>query len=107
MFDPDLQVPYADTYTVGIQRAIGRRSAFEVRYVGTRNRDQWTTYNYNEANILDNGFLNEFKLAQANLYANIAAGRGQTFAYIGPGTGTSPLPIYLAYFSGDADRAGG
>jgi len=111
LFDPDLQVPYSDTYTIGMQRAVGRRSAFEVRWVGTRNREQWTSYDYNETNILENGFLNEFKNAQANLYANIAAGRGQSFAYFGPGTGTQPLPIYLAYFNavptsqaGDASR---
>jgi hypothetical protein len=100
MFDPNLQVPYSDSWTAGYQRAIGRRSAFEIRYIGTRNRDQWTTYNVNEANILDNGFYQEFLNAQANLYANIAAGRGQTFAFFGPGTGTSPLPVYLAYFTG-------
>ena len=39
--------------------------------------------NYNEVNIIENGFLNEFKLAQANLQANIAAGKGSTFAYTG------------------------
>ena len=32
--------------------------------------------------------------------ANIAAGRGATFAYFGAGSGTSPLPIYLANFNG-------
>jgi hypothetical protein len=57
--------------------------------------------------IVENGFLDEFKLAQANLQANVAAGRGGTFAYMGPGTGTSPLPIFLAYFAGvGRDRAG-
>ena len=39
------------------------------------------TLNYNEINIFENGFLNEFRVAQANLQANIAAGRGNTFAY--------------------------
>ncbi|MSO36080.1 MAG: hypothetical protein EXQ54_06595, partial [Acidobacteria bacterium] len=42
----------------------------------------------------------EFKLAQANLRANIAAGRGNTFAYTG--AGTSPLPTFLAFFNGQA-----
>jgi ParB/RepB/Spo0J family partition protein len=42
----------------------------------------------------------EFKLAQANLRANIAQGRGNNFRYYGPGTGTSPLPITLAYARG-------
>jgi hypothetical protein len=105
-------VPYSDSYTLGYQRALGSKSAIEVRYVGSRNRDQWTTYNYNEANIIENGFLNEFKLAQANLQSHIAAGCGGTnnacsFAYRGPGTGTSPLPIYLAYFTGTPNAQSG
>jgi hypothetical protein len=54
--------------------------AVDIRYVGTRNKDGWTDYDYNEINVIENGFLNEFKLAQANLQANIAAGRGNTFA---------------------------
>jgi hypothetical protein len=77
--------------------------AVEVRYVHNVNLQQWVTYNINEVNIIENGFLEEFKLAQANLQANIAAGRGNNFRYFGPGTGTSPLPIYLAYFSGKVD----
>ena len=102
VFDPNLQVPFSDTWTAGVQRALGRRSAISVRYVGTRNRDQWTDYDYNETNIIENGFLEEFKRAQANLQANIASGvasRAGSFAYFGPGTGTQPLPIYLAFFS--------
>jgi hypothetical protein len=105
MFDPNLQVPYSDSWTAGFQRALGKRSAIEVRYVGTRSRAQWQTFNYNETNILENGFLDEFKHAQANLQASVAAGCGGSsnpcsFAYRGPGTGTYPLPIYLAFFSG-------
>ena len=86
--------------------------ALEVRYVGTRGKDSWRTQvdgnsgggngngtlNYNEFNIFDNGFINEFRLAQANLQANIAAGRGNTFAYTGA-AGTAPLPTFLAFFN--------
>jgi hypothetical protein len=107
IFDPNLQVPYSDSWTVGYQRAVGRKSAFEIRYIGTRNREQWRSYNFNETNIIENGFLDEFRKAQNNLYTNLAAGRGQTFAYFGPGTGTSPLPIYLAHFSGTSFSLGG
>ena len=103
LFDPNIQVPYADTWSAGWQRAISRNMALEVRYVGTRGRDLWRTYNYNELNILENGVLDEFRLAQQNLQANIAAGRGANFRYYGAGTGTSPLPISLAYFSGRTD----
>jgi hypothetical protein len=108
VFSPDLQVPSAQTWQAGVQRALGQRMSFEVRYVGSRSDGNWrTNNNYNELNIIENGFLDEFKLAQANLQANVAAGRGPTFAYMGPGTGTSPLPIFLAYFNGiNRTRAG-
>jgi hypothetical protein len=112
-FFDDIQVPWAESVSVGLQRGLGRNHAVEARYVGTRSRDGWTEYDYNEANIVENGFLDEFRNAQANLQANIAAGRGSNFRYAGPGTGTSPLPTYLAYFSavpasqaGDASQYG-
>ena len=103
IFNPDLQTPYAQTWAGGIRRKITRDIGLEVRYVGTRHLQGWGTFNMNEANIIENGFLDEFRLAQANLQANNAsgiAGRANSFAYFGPGTGTSPLPIYLAYLNG-------
>jgi len=47
----------------------------------------------------ENGFYDEFQKAQANLRANIIAGKGNTFAYTGA-AGTSPLPIFMAYLQG-------
>jgi hypothetical protein len=99
VFDPELQVPYAQSWTFGFQRALTRNTAFEVRYVGTRHLQGWIDYNLNEINIKENGFLDEFRIAQQNLKANIAAGRGNTFAFTGA-PGTAPLPIILGYFSG-------
>jgi hypothetical protein len=107
LFDPNIKTPYTHSMSIGVQRELSRNLAFEVRYVGTRNRTQWVTNNFNENNIKENGFIDEFRKAQANLQANIAAGRGSTFAYFGPGTGTAPLPIYLGYFNGQpASQAG-
>ena len=101
-------MPWSQSWQVGIQRSIGAQMAVEARYVGTRSGDLWSDrYNFNEINITENGFLNEFRLAQQNLQANIAAGRGATFRYAGPGTGTAPLPIFLAYFSGLPSSAAG
>ena len=106
IFDQNIQVPLADTWTAGIQRGLGRNMAIEVRYVGTRSNDNWQTLNFNEINIFENNFLNEFRQAQANLQANIAAGRGNTFAFTGA-PGTAPLPILLAHFNGrGSDLAG-
>jgi Carboxypeptidase regulatory-like domain len=99
IFEPNIQTPYNQSWTLGIQRELSKDMAIEVRYVHTRNLQQWVTYDLNEVNIVENGFLQEFKRAQANLQANIAAGKGSTFAYTGI-PGTAPLPIYLAYFQG-------
>jgi hypothetical protein len=117
-FDPHLRIPYADSYSIGIQRGLSNKMVFEVRYVGTRSRDQWRAYsggtgllggnageigslNYNEFNIFESHFIDEFRQAQANLQANIAAGRGNTFAYTGA-AGTAPLPVFLAFFNAQA-----
>jgi hypothetical protein len=100
VFDENLQVPYAQTWTAGWQRKLTGDMAIEARYVGTRQLQSWQTYNFNEINIVENGFLNEFRLAQQNLQANLATGRGANFRYFGEGTGTAPLPIFLGYFSG-------
>jgi hypothetical protein len=83
--------------------------AAEIRYVGNRGIDEWEAINYNSIrgeNLVANGFMNEFKLAMANLAANNASGvtgRVGSFAYFGSGTGTTPLPIYLAYLNGSRD----
>jgi hypothetical protein len=110
-FAPDIQIGRAQTWTVGLQRSIGDDMAVEVRYVGTRGDQQWSTLNYNTIrgeSLLKNGFLDEFKMAMANLKANNASGassRRGSFAYFGAGTGTSPLPIYMAYFNGRSDAS--
>ena len=102
VFDPKIEVPVAHQYSVGWQRELGRSVALEVRYVGNRYKGDWTYTNLNAFEnrfLIENGFLDEFRLAQWNLQANIAAGKGNTFAYTGA-AGTSPLPIFLAHFAG-------
>ena len=107
-FAPDVKIGSAHTWTISFQRSITRDMAIEARYVGTRGRDQWSTLDYNGIrgeNLVANKFLDEFRLAQQNLKANNAAGRTGSFAYFGPGTGTNPLPTYLAYFNGRTDAS--
>ena len=90
LFHPDIQVAFARSYTLSFQRALSRDMAVDIRYVGTRGVNQWTDENYNEINIIENGFYDEFKPAMGNLQANQAAGRGNTFAFTGvPGHGTA------------------
>ena len=108
-FAPDVEIASAGTWTVSFARSITRDMAIEARYVGTRGWNQWSELNYNSVRgevLAKNGFLNEFKLAMANLAANNASGIGNrsgSFAYFGPGSGTNPLPIFLAYLNGSRD----
>jgi hypothetical protein len=118
-FAPDIQVGRVRSWTIGVARSVSRDMAVEVRYVGNRGDHQWEAINYNCAtsnnsgctsirgeNLVAHGFMNEFSLAMTNLRANNASGasnRRGSFAYFGPGTGTGPLPIYLAYLNGRAD----
>ena len=102
-FDPNLQVPYSQTWTAGWQRKLTNDIAIEARYVGTRSLQGWTNYDYNEINIVENGFLDEFRAAQRNLQINVANGVN-SFAYRGL-PGQSPLPTFLAYFSGRTDAS--
>src|SRR5262249_5341013 len=60
-FDPNLQVAYTKSYSFGVQRALSKDMAIEVRYIGTRLVDGLVSENYNETNIVSNGFFNEFK----------------------------------------------
>ena len=106
-FSPNLVSGYVPSWTVGYQRELVKGTVVEVRYVGNRGVKLWRQYNINEINTIENGFAKEFQLAQANLIANRAAGRGNTFRYAGPGTGTFPLPNILAYFSAVAPANAG
>jgi hypothetical protein len=109
-FDPSLKTGSVHSFSFGYQRELDKDTVVEVRYVGNRGYDLFRQHNINELNTIENGVTSEFALAQQNLYANIAANRCQTgvtaancqynFAYFGPGTGTNPLPISLAYITG-------
>jgi Carboxypeptidase regulatory-like domain/TonB dependent receptor len=118
-FAPDIKIGRVRTWTVAFARSLSKDTAVEIRYVGNRGDNEWGQINYNcqtsnntgctairGENLAANGFMNEFKLAMANLAANNASGaanRVGSFAYFGAGTGTNPLPIYLAYLNGRAD----
>lgn len=92
--DPNLRTPYVQQWSFGIEREIAPNTAFEVRYVGNHAVKVFRAINFNEVNVFENGFLQEFLNAQKNLTAN----GGSTFA---PGAaGTVPLPIFNVLFTG-------
>ncbi len=99
---PDWPITNTHQYSFGIQRELGKSMALDIRYVGNTNVSGWTSWNMNSPAqwaMLENGFYDEYRVAQANLRANIVAGNGNTFAFTGA-PGTAPLPIFQAYFAG-------
>ena len=92
-FLPNLKTGYVESWSMGIQREINKDNVIELRYIGNRGHKLWRQTDLNEQNLFENGALSEFRLAQANVLANLAAGRGFNMRYFGAGTGTSPLPI--------------
>ncbi len=70
--DPNIEVPLLYEYNVGIQRDIGFKSVLEIRYVGSRGSNFITTQDFNQADLVGNGFTADFLRAQGNLAANDA-----------------------------------
>jgi hypothetical protein len=103
--DPHLQNQKIYEYNVGIQREIGWKSVFEVRYVGNFSNELVRTIDYNQVRVADNGYLQDFRRAQSNCRAQaIAAGTVPaggnplyfcTSAAYNPAiAGSQPLPFF-------------
>jgi hypothetical protein len=94
IIDPNLRTPYVQQWSFGIEREIADNMAIEARYVANHAIKIFRAVDYNEVNIFENQFLQEFLNAQRNL----AARGGSSFAF-GP-AGTVPLPILSKLFAG-------
>jgi len=92
-FNPNLKVPYVQSWNVGIQRELTRDMVFEARYVGNHSIGLGRQYNLNEVNIFESGFLQEFINAQNNLKIS----GGTSFRNTGL-PGQVPLPIFERSF---------
>jgi hypothetical protein len=95
--DPHIKQPYSESWNFGVQRALGSSRVLEVRYNGNRSIHQWIAINPNEVNVFENGFLAEFKKAQANLAANGGPNAAN------PSFAGSGMPIITAAFGGSAN----
>jgi Carboxypeptidase regulatory-like domain len=90
-FNPDLRTGYVQSWNFGWQRELSKDTVLEVRYVGNHGTGLWRNINLNEVNIFENGFLNEFKIAQANLaLARQSSAASNVYAGL---AGQQPLPI--------------
>jgi len=66
-YNPGIKPEYVESWTFGLQKPLGKNTVVEVRYVGNHGVGLWSNTNLNEVNILENGFLDQFKAAQNNL----------------------------------------
>ena len=78
-FDPDLRTPYVIQWSFGIQRELDAATAVEIRYVGNHGVKLARALDFDQIDIMSNGLLNEFALAQQNLACN----GGGTFENLG------------------------
>ena len=94
--DPDLKTPYVQQWSFGYEREIFPNTAFEVRYAANHAIKLYRAVDFNEINIFENGFLQEFLNAQRNL-----AARGAGATSFAPGcVGCVDLPIFSRFFVG-------
>ncbi|MCY7347011.1 MAG: TonB-dependent receptor [Pyrinomonadaceae bacterium] len=66
LIDPNLQVQKSYEYNLGIQRDLGFDTILEVRYVGGRSNEITRSIDFNQVEIRNNGFLDDFLRAQNN-----------------------------------------
>lgn len=97
--DQKLQVPRIEEYNIGIQREIGFNMALEVRYVGSRSNSLFRAFDFNQVNIRDTGFIDDFLRAQNNCRLQAATinqtGLNCTNAAYNPAIpGSQPLPVF-------------
>lgn len=99
--DPDLETPVTHEYNFGIQREIGRNTAIEVRYVGGRSDNLIRSFDFNQVNIRDTGFAEDFIRAQNNCRLQAISigqtGLNCTNAGFNPAIpGSQQLPVFSA-----------
>jgi hypothetical protein len=68
--DPNIRTTRINEYNFGIERALGWGTLLEIRYVGSRSNNLWRAADYNQIEIRNNGFVDDFDRARRNLLAN-------------------------------------
>ncbi len=101
--DPQLEIPKVEQYSFGIQREFFGNTAFEIRYVGTRSKNLARGIELNQIDVVNNGFLADFRRAQSNL-----ALPGATTPFCNPATvtGCQALTIFTNGGNGGPGQLG-
>ncbi len=65
VYDPNLRTPYVQNLNLSITRNISSNIILDVRYIGTLQRKQQSSFNINSANIWNNGLKEAFDAARS------------------------------------------
>ena len=105
-WSPDLRMGYVQSWAFGLQRELSKNMALEIRYVGNHGTKLWRQYELNEVNIFENGFLDEFKIAQENLrLARLINPASNNFGLQAGVPGTRAIPIISTALATSNDEA--
>ncbi len=93
LVDPNLATPYVQQWTFGIQQE-WKGFIFEGRYVGNHVVKQFRQIDFNQVNIKQSTFLQDFIKARNNGMLSYKAGKGFNAAYNPDIPGSQPLPFF-------------
>lgn len=99
LIDPNLNRPYVQQYSFGIQHDF-KGTLLEARYVGNHVVGAYRAFDYNQVQVVQNGFLADFLRARNNGF--LAQNRNGTFnpAYNASIPGSQPLTVFPKLTSG-------
>jgi len=93
MIDPNLRRPYVQQYTFGIQHQVGN-TVFEARYVGNHMVGGFRAFDFNQVDLRNNGFLQDFIRARNNGFLAQALTGNFSPAYNASIPGSQPLTVF-------------
>ncbi len=93
--DPDIETPSLMQWTIGVQRELPWKTAFEARYVGNRSTNLIRGFDYNQIITGANGFTADFLRARSNLLlCNATVGCNTGGNYNAGITGSQQLTVF-------------
>jgi hypothetical protein len=92
--DPNLETPRVYQWTLAIQREVKGGFIVEGRYVGNHGNKLYRTLDFNQVNVFQSDFLADFKRAQGNGLAAVAAGQAFNPVYNAAIPGSQPLTFF-------------
>ncbi|MGE0126638.1 MAG: TonB-dependent receptor [Blastocatellales bacterium] len=98
--DPNLRAPYVQQWNLSIEREILPNTVAEIRYVGNHGVKLTRGIDVNQVVIFGNGFLNDFKRAQGNLFASEAENARQVANGVPVNQRVAISPAYNAAIPG-------